>query len=204
MFKSRVDRFPVVKRSMRILGISGSPRRDGNTDIVINEALNAAKDEKAEVEFIKLSDYHLEPCTDCGVCHATKDCSIKDDYEKIYQKIVDADGLILGCPSYFQGVTAQMKTFIDRIGFLCLNRGRKDFEGKVGGAIAVARRSGLSGTCNQMIMFLTATRITIPGGGRVYAIGREKGDVVKDKEGLETARYLGKAIAKAITANKSH
>jgi len=188
---------------MHILGISGSPRLGGNTDMVITEALNAAKEEGAEVELIRISDYQLKPCTACGVCHETKKCSIKDDYETLYQKIVKADGLILGSPSYFQGVTAQMKTFIDRIGFLCLARGRKDFEGKVGGAIAVARRSGLSSTCNQMIMFLTATRIIIPSGGKVYAIGREKGDIAKDKEGVKTARYMGKMIAKTIAAIKN-
>ena len=189
---------------MHILGISGSPRLGGNTDIIITEALNAAKEDGAEVEFIRLSDYQLQPCNACGTCHETKNCSINDDCEELYKKLIRADGLILGSPSYFQGVTAQMKTFIDRVGFLCLARGRKDFDGKIGGAISVARRSGLSSTCNQMIMFLTATRVTILGGGRVYAIGREKGDVVKDKEGVETARYLGKIMAKNMITTKSH
>jgi len=150
--------------SMQILGISGSPREGGNTEIIINEALNVAQKEGAKTEFMRLSDYHLEPCVACGVCFKTKNCTIKDDHETIYQKIVNTDGLILGSPSYFQGVTAQMKTFIDRIGYLCLARGRTDFEGKVGGVIAVARRSGLSGTSNQMMMFLAATRIVIPRG----------------------------------------
>ena len=187
---------------MYILGISGSPRLGGNTDIIIKEALSAAEEEGAEVELIRLTDYQLKPCNACGTCHDTKNCSIKDDSEKIYKMIVKADGLILGSPSYFQGVTAQMKTFIDRIGFLCLSRGRKDFEGKVGAAIAVARRSGLSSTYNQMVMFLTAVKMIIPSGGRVLSVGREKGDVSRDKEGIDSARYLGKMMAKTIATTK--
>jgi multimeric flavodoxin WrbA len=108
--------------------------------------------------------------------------------------------VILGSPSYFQGVTAQMKTFIDRIGYLHIARGRKDFEVKVGAAIAVARRSGLVSTWNQMTMFLTAARMIIPSGGRVFAVGRGKGEVAKDKEGVDAARYLGKMMAKTIVA----
>jgi multimeric flavodoxin WrbA len=199
---------------MRVLGISGSPRKGGNTDIIIQEALKAAEGEGADTRLIRLSDYKLEPCNACGTCQKTKNCVIDDGAEKIYQEIAKADGVILGCPSYFQGVTAQMKTFIDRIGRLCLARGRKkegslslfrclDFEGKVGGAIAVARRSGLATTYGQMLMFLIATRMIIPSGGRVFAVGREKGEVVGDKEGTDTAQYLGKMMAKTIVATES-
>jgi multimeric flavodoxin WrbA len=183
---------------VRIIGISGSPRAGGNTDIVLLEALAAAKDEGAEVGLIRISDYRLEPCSACQACSTSKKCAIDDDCEKIYQEILRADGVILGSPSYFQAVTAQMKTFIDRIGFLALARGRKDFAGKVGGVIAVARRSGLSSTCSQMLTFLTAVRMTIPSGGRAFAIARQKGEVTRDKEGMESARYLGKMMAKTV------
>lgn len=96
-----------------------------------------------------------------------------------------------------------MKTFIDRIGYLCLARGRSDFTGKVGGVIGVARRSGHVNVCDQMIGFVTATRMIVPSGGRTFAVAREKGDVMKDQEGLERARYLGKMIVKTIEATKS-
>lgn len=89
-----------------------------------------------------------------------------------------------------------MKIFIDRIGFLALARGRKDFAGKVGGVIAVARRSGVSSACSQMLTFLTAVRMVIPSGGRAFAIARQKGEVTRDKEGMESARYLGKMMVK--------
>ena len=188
---------------LRVTGISGSPRVGGNTDTILHEALAAAKEEGAEVQLIRLSDYRLGPCDACGACSKTKSCVIDDDGEKLYQEIVKSEGVILGCPSYFQGVTAQMKTFIDRIGFLSLARGRKDFAGKVGGVIGVARRSGLANVCSQMISFVTATRMIVPSGGRVFVVAREKGEVLKDQEGLDTARYLGKMMVKTIVATES-
>ncbi len=188
---------------MQIVGISGSPRRGGNTEIILKEALGAAANAGAEVDFLCLSDYQLKPCTACGTCFETKQCTIQDDGEQLYQRIVKADGVILGSPSYFQGITAQMKTFIDRIGYLHIARGRKDFEGKVGAAIAVARRSGLASTWSQMSMFLTAARMILPSGGRVFAVGRGKGEVTNDTEGMETARALGTMMAKTIAATHS-
>lgn len=113
-----------------------------------------------------------------------------------------ADGVILGSPSYFQGATAHMKIFIDRIGYLAL-AGEEKTSGKVGGVIAVARRSGVANTCNQMIIFMTAVRMIIPSGGRTFTIGREKGEVAKDKEGMDNARYLGKMIVKTVAATDS-
>jgi multimeric flavodoxin WrbA len=175
---------------MLIVGVSGSPRVGGNTDMILQEALAAAKEEGADVKLIRISDYNLKPCDACRTCYSTKKCVIDDDGEKVYQELLEADGIILGSPSYFQGVTAQMKIFIDRIGYLAIAHERKDFSGKVGGVIAVARRSGMMRTCDQMLTFVTAVRMIVPSGGRAFAIGREKGEVVKDLEGLEGARYL--------------
>ena len=186
--------------SVRIIGISGSPRAGGNTDIILSEALAAAKEDGAEVRLIRVSDYRLEPCSACQACFTSQKCVIEDDCEKIYREMLHSDGVILGSPSYFQSVTAQMKIFIDRIGFLALARGRRDFAGKVGGVIAVARRSGVSSTCNQMLTFLTAVRMMIPSGGRAFAIARQKGEVTSDKEGIESARHLGKMMVKTVLA----
>lgn len=188
---------------MRVIGISGSPRAGGNTDFILQEALNAAKEEGATVKLIRLSDYNLQPCNGCAACFKTKNCVIDDDGEKIYQEILKADGVILGSPSYFQGITAQTKIFIDRIGYLALARGRKDFAGKVGGVIGVARRSGVAGVCNQMMNFIVAVRMIIPSGGRTFAIAREIGEVSKDKEGMDSAKYLGKTIVKTIAATET-
>jgi multimeric flavodoxin WrbA len=183
---------------LRILGVSGSPRVDGNTDLILNVTLQAAKSSGAETALIRLSDYKLEPCNACMACFSSGRCVIQDDGQTLYDQLTASDGLILGSPSYFQAVTAQMKTFIDRMGFLALARKKQDFVGKSGGVIAVARRSGVSGTCNQMLTFLTAIGVSIPSGGRVFAIGREKGEVLNDKEGLETAKNLGNSMVEAL------
>jgi multimeric flavodoxin WrbA len=184
---------------VRILGVSGSPRVGGNTDLILNEALKVAQSSGAQTALIRLSDYKLQPCNACMACFSTGKCTIHDDGQTLYDELTAADGVILGSPSYFQGVTAQMKTFIDRMGFLALARKKQDFVGKSGGVIAVARRSGVSGTCNQMLTFLTALGVLIPSGGRVFAIGREKGEVLTDKEGLDTARNLGKSIVESLS-----
>ncbi len=184
---------------MKILAVSGSPRINGNTDVLLNEVLEVAKSLGAEVSLIRLSDYKLEPCQACMSCFTTGKCARQDDGAALYQMILEADGIILGSPSYFQSVTGPMKIFIDRMGFLALARKRVDFQGKVGGVIAVARRSGVSGTCNQMLTLLTALGVMIPSGGRVYAIGREKGEVLNDKEGMDSARFLGKSIVNALS-----
>ena len=135
-------------------------------------------------------------------CFSTGECVIEDDWRTLLDELTRADGIILASPSYFQGVTAQMKTFIDRIGILELARKRQDLWGKVGGVIAVARRSGVSSTCNQMLTFLTAVWIAIPRRGRVFAIGADKGEVLKDKEGVDTARELGNSIVEALKTSQ--
>jgi multimeric flavodoxin WrbA len=95
-----------------------------------------------------------------------------------------------------------MKAFIDRMGYLSLARGRKDFAGKVGGVIGIARRSGLENVCSQLMNFVTATRMIVPSGGRVFGLAREKGEILKDQEALDSARYLGKMVAKTIEATE--
>lgn len=187
---------------MRVIGISGSPRVGGNTDTALKMVLDAAKEGGAEVKLVRLADYVLHPCDACGACSKTKNCVIDDDGEKIYQMILASDGVIIGSPSYFQGITAQMKTFIDRIGYLGLARGRKDFMGKVGGVVGVARRSGLANTCSQMLMWVTAMRMIVPSGGRVFVVAREKGEAMKDEEGIDAAQYLGRMVVETIRATE--
>lgn len=183
---------------MKILAISGSPRINGNTDILLNEVLQAAQSEGAQTQLIRLSDYKLEPCQACMTCATTGKCARKDDGEALYKLLTEADGIVLGAPSYFQSVPGPMKTFIDRMGFLGLQRKKVDFTGKVGGVVAVARRSGVSGVCNQMLTLLTALGVAIPSGGRVYAIARDKGEVTNDKEGMDNARFLGKSLVNSL------
>lgn len=187
---------------VRLLGIVGSPRKGGNTELLVNEVLKAAQQEGAETELIYLEDFSLAPCHGCRTCFETKNCVINDDVEKIFGKIVDADGVIIGSPVYFYNVNAQTKTFIDRVGYLHMARGRKAFKNKVGGAVAVAGSSGTVNALSSILQFLAASGMII-ATPLVRAIAPGKGDVLKDTRGMESARELGKSITQIAKATSS-
>lgn len=99
---------------MKILGIVGSKRKNGNTSNMVQEALKVAREEGIEVELIFLGDYSIKGCIGCEGCKDTYKCVINDDMQKIYSLLLEADGIILGSPTYWYNVTADMKAFIDR------------------------------------------------------------------------------------------
>ncbi len=99
---------------MKVLGIFGSPRRGGNTDLLLEEALKGAQSQGAEVERIYLTDFSITPCRECHGCDQTGQCVIEDDMQKIYPKLLEADIIILSSPIFFYGVTAWVKALIDR------------------------------------------------------------------------------------------
>jgi multimeric flavodoxin WrbA len=99
---------------MKVLGIFGSPRKGGNTEILLEEALKGAQKEGADVDRIHLTDYAITPCKECHGCDQTGRCVILDDMEKIYPKLLESDIIILASPIFFYGVTAWAKALIDR------------------------------------------------------------------------------------------
>jgi len=187
----------------KVLGIIGSPRKNGNTDIMVTEALKAATENGAETEKIHLSDYDLKPCDGCKTCFETGECHIPDDLMKLYNKVKTADALILGSPVYFHHVTAQMKLFIDRAGYLNLARGRTDFKNKVAGAITVAGGTGHHSTIEELLSFITTCRMTIPYMGWVAGTASKKGEVAQKTSSLERAGELGTAIVELAKLTSS-
>ena len=103
-----------MAEGVKVLGIFGSPRKGGNTDLLLEEALKGAEQEGAKVERLHLSDFTVTPCTECHGCDQTGKCVILDDMEKIYPKLLEADVVILASPIFFYGVTAWAKALIDR------------------------------------------------------------------------------------------
>src|SRR5512136_288519 len=99
---------------MKVLGIFGSPRRGGNTEILLEEALKGAEAEGAEVERLHLTDINITPCKECHGCDRTGECILQDDMQKIYPKLLEADVIILASPIFFYGVSAWAKSLIDR------------------------------------------------------------------------------------------
>ncbi|MEM3040706.1 MAG: flavodoxin family protein [Nitrososphaerota archaeon] len=178
---------------MRVLGIVCSPRKGGNTEILVNEALLGAAERGAETELIQLAGKNIGPCTACGECANTGNCTIEDDMKPIYQKLLQADGIIVGTPVYFWTVSAQAKLFIDRTYAL---RGGK-LAGKVCGCIAVAGRRGTTNALAQLIMFFLGQGM-FPVSNGVSAYASAKGSVKEDQRGMSGARELGRRIAEAI------
>lgn len=190
------------EKMLKLLGIVGSPRKGGNTEVIMKEALKAGAQEGAETELIHLVDLSLKPCDGCRTCFETKNCAIKDDVEKILEKMAEADGIIVGSPVYFHTINAQTKTFIDRVGYLQYARGREVFRNKIGGAIAVAGRSGASNAVYQILAFLTSARM-VTASPVVMALAFAKGDAIKDIRGIESARELGKSMVQIAKATAS-
>lgn len=100
---------------MKVIGIVGSRRKKGNTSILVKEALRAFEEKKFEIELIYLSDYDYKDCCGCEGCKDTYKCVVKDDMQKLYPKILEADAMIIGSPTYFYNMTADMKAFLDRL-----------------------------------------------------------------------------------------
>ncbi|MFH1382567.1 MAG: flavodoxin family protein [Chloroflexota bacterium] len=99
---------------MKVLGIAGSPRRGGNTDMLLAEFMRGAVGQGAEVKTIVLRDLKISPCQHCDACLRAGICKIKDDMQMVYQEMASADVIVLASPIQFEGVTAQMKAMIDR------------------------------------------------------------------------------------------
>jgi multimeric flavodoxin WrbA len=186
-----------------VLGVCGSPRVGGNTEKLVLEALKAVEEGGARTELVRLADKEIKPCDDCRSCKTTGQCRIKDDFTAVYKKMAKADGIILSSPVYFGSATPQIKALIDRAGTLS-NRTGRVFENKVGGALVVARRAGQNFTFAQLLFFFLHQGMIVPGS--TYwniAFGREKGELAKDEEGIQTARNFGKRMVWLIKKIKA-
>lgn len=157
---------------MKVLGIVCSPRRGGNTEILVEEALAAAREAGAQTELVFVADKKIAPCDGCASCRKTGVCRIKDDMQPIYQQLEMADAIIFGTPVYFANVSAQAKTIMDRT-YLLL--GDKRLRGKVGAPIIAARRIGAGQTRSLLYSYFATQEMILIRGAIGY--GREKGDV---------------------------
>jgi multimeric flavodoxin WrbA len=183
---------------MRVLGISGSPRRGGNTDLLIHAALQTLAEEGIEGDFLSLADRHIQPCLACGGCLKAETIRcVQDDpaFEGVLEKFSAADGILVGSPVYFGSATPQVMALLDRVGYV----GRRHpqlLRRKVGAAIVVARRAGQNFTFAQLNYFFLISEMIVPGS--TYwniAFGREKGEVANDTEGMDTVRNLARNMA---------
>lgn len=179
---------------MKAVGVVGSPRKNGNTEILTVHTLEAIEEEGLDTELISLAGLDIQPCNACMVCREEKRCPIDDDLFPLYTKMKEAEAIILASPVYFGSATALMKAFMERAGYIGLRR--RAFAGKVGGPLVVARRAGQNFAFAQLLFWFHIQGFFMPGS--TYwniAFGREKGEVKEDEEGLRTAWNFGKNIA---------
>ena len=184
---------------VKIIGIIGSPRKNGNTEYLVEKALESAKEAGADVESFHLGKMKIEPCNACDICKMTGECPKDDDAGVLLLKMQEAHGIIIGSPVYFGNVTSQLKMLIDRSRPL-----RADFKllDKVGGAIAVggSRNGGQETTIAAIHEFLLIQDCIVVGDGSPLAHfggtgfgGVDKG-IKNDAFGIQTSKNLGKRV----------
>lgn len=188
---------------MKALGIVGSPRKKGNTDILVSQILDGLKSKEVETEKVYLGDLKIEPCNSCYQCMAEPagKCVLKDDMSaSLYDKVEKADVLVLGSPIYFYGPTAQLKAFIDRLfAFIEPDFSVPKLKGK---KVLLATPYGEPNPSASIALIHIVDKACQFTGmqllGAVQAPGAmEKGDVNKQKAILDTAFALGQQAASA-------
>jgi multimeric flavodoxin WrbA len=180
---------------MKVVAFNGSPRKDGNTSLLINRVFRELEKEGIETELVQLSGNRIRGCIACYKCFENKDrtCAVKDDMaNECIEKMTKAEGIILGSPVYFADVTSEMKALIDRAGFVSMANGIM-YKNKVGAMLVAVRRSGAIRSLDTMTHLFLAGQMIIVGRG--FAVGRDKGEVEKDEEGIQGVNLLGQRMA---------
>lgn len=180
---------------MKVVGIVGSPRKNGNTEYLTRYTLDAIAQEGIDTELIPLAGKKINPCTACMACQKEETCSIGDDLLPVYFKMKEADGIIMSSPVYVGSMTGLMRSFMERTGFIAVWN-NAPFAGKVGGPLVVARRAGGVATFSQMTLWFQLRGMFVPGS--TYwnvAFGLERGEVQNDAEGMKAALNFGKNVA---------
>ena len=183
---------------MKILAISGSPREQGNTEILLNEALKGASKEGAEAELYSVSGKSIGPCDACLSCRSTGKCHIDDDMQDLYNKLLEADGIIFGTPIYLYAMTAQTKAIMDRT--FALNHDQTSLANKIGGVVVVAASLGLLDAMKDIYFYFVSMQM-FPAN-YVAAYGNSKGEVLELLNCREAANQLGRQMV--LLASKKY
>ncbi len=183
---------------MKVVAFNGSARKGGNTTEMIKAVFNELEAAGIETEMIELSGKTMAGCKACGMCAKNKDrrCAVDNDFVNECIKAMDeADGIILASPTYFANVTAEMKALIDRAGMVALVNDSM-LARKVGASVVAKRRGGAMEAFNALNAFHFIQQMIVPGS-RYWnmGVGRDKGEVLEDQEGLDTMKTLGVNMA---------
>jgi multimeric flavodoxin WrbA len=183
---------------MKVVAFNGSARENGNTAILLKTVLAELEQEGIETELIQLAGKPIQGCTACFTCFKTQDgtCAVEsDELNEYLSKMIAADGILLGSPTYFSDVSASMKGLIERCG-MAARAGGDLLRRKVGAGVVAVRRAGAIHTFASLNYFFTISQMIIPGSSYWnVGIGLEPGDVEKDDEGIQTMKTLGLNMA---------
>ena len=183
---------------MKVIAFNGSARRQGNTAILLNLVLDELKSEGIETELYELAGKQLKGCIACYQCFKNKDrhCVVNDDcINECIAKMIEADGIILGSPTYFADVTSGMRALIERAGLVSRANGDL-FKRKAGAGVVAVRRAGAIHAFGSLNNFFLIGQMIIPGSSYWnVGIGREIGEVNNDNEGIQTMKTLGQNMA---------
>jgi len=187
---------------MKVVAFNGSPRVNGNTLQSLKIVLSELEKAGIETEIVQLGGRKVFGCLACGKCGETKDnrCARKDDEMNTFiQKIEDADGIIIGSPTYFSNVTTEVKALIDRCGYVSKSNGGAMLRGKVGASVVSARRAGSTFTYSAINFFFGIAEMIICSSNYWnMTLSRDPGDIQNDAEGIQTFQVLGKNMAKLL------
>ena len=188
---------------MTIIGISTSPRINGNSELLLHRALAGAESAGAQVEFVKLSDYMIGPCIECNSCYETGVCVIQDDYQQLLKKILEADGLIFATPVFFMSVCAQAKMLIDRgqclwaAKYILKKSPAAEREDRRAMVIAVGgSKSKKQFDCIRLMMKIYFDSLDVRYASNLFVNQvDEKGAIEKHPTAMDEALKLGSALA---------
>jgi multimeric flavodoxin WrbA len=191
---------------IKVVALNGSARKGGNTAILLRTVLKELESEGIETELIELSGAKIHGCLACRKCSANKDrrCAQTGDMgNALIEKMEEADGILLGSPTYVADISPEIKALMDRACLVSKANGGI-FRRKVGAAVVAVRRAGAIHAFDALNHFFLISEMIIPGS--IYwniGIGWEKGDVEKDEEGMQTMKTLGQNMAWLLKKLKS-
>lgn len=169
---------------MKVVYISGSPRKESNTDYLLKITLSLTGG-----KFVKLTDYTINACNSCRECLKSFKCVIKDDFSKKFiPMLLESNGIVLGSPVYFNNISAQLKALIDRTWSI-----RGKLKNKIGGAIVVGRQYGLESAITAINSFFLKHEM-IPANRGVCGFAFNEGEIKNNVESIESAKKLGKRL----------
>lgn len=192
---------------MYAIAVNGSPRKGGNTEILLQEVLGELDRAGWDTELVKVGGTAIRGCIACHKCFENKDneCSMKKDkFNEIFARMLKAEAMILGSPTYFAAVSADLKALLERAGFVAYANDHA-FAGKIGAAVVAVRRGGATHVFDSINHMFQMSRMIVPGS--TYwnmGIGLDRAEVKDDEEGIANMHHLGRSIAWLGQSIKPH